>query len=209
MGALTAFDLQPWIEKFNIENFIETGTGDGTSLKYALSFPFKKLYSVDFDEKMYNKAMSISDSRLNLYNDYSTVFLKEVLPSIKGNSLIYLDAHLGKSDYGEMSQEEALRIYKEQALPLKQEIEIILQSLNIQNSIIIIDDWILYSPYHDYDTIKEGVIWKHSQLQKELGLETNEDQIVSLLAPYFSIEVATRHQGYLICTPKDSNKNEI
>ena len=46
MGHLQAFNVQEMINKFNIQGYIETGTGIGDSLSYALKFSFKKLYSI-------------------------------------------------------------------------------------------------------------------------------------------------------------------
>ena len=52
MGEITAFDLSVLKNKYEIKNYVETGTGEAVSLQYALKFGFSKYYTVDIDEDL-------------------------------------------------------------------------------------------------------------------------------------------------------------
>lgn len=204
MGALTAFDLKPWIEKYNLKTYRETGTGEAVSLKHALNYPFEKMYTVDADEQWTTNAKSISD-RVKCVNNLSTDAIDDDF-DIDDNEpcLWFLDAHfLGGADFHKISYEESLRKFGWDSFPLYNELKIINARRLIGKDVIVIDDWILYDPNRDYETIKHGVVWKYSKLQEELGLETPSKPIIDLLSNTHNITISLQHQGYLVATPKE------
>ena len=203
MGELHAFKLEEYFEKFKIENYIETGTGQGISLSYALKYPFKNLYSIDIDDELIATAKKkFTDPRLELIHNYSTNGIYDIVQKTKDiPTIFFLDAHFPGADFGKMSYEESIRTFNETAFPLKEEIEIIQQYKNFKNDIIIIDDFIIYEE-GDYDTIKVGITWKYQWLQKELNLETNSKFIYDVFNDTHNFKKDIRHQGYLVITPK-------
>ena len=60
------------IKVFNLKNFVESGTGDGSSMKIAADLNlFENLYGIDLDEDLYNRAVSMFKSSVKMYNGYS------------------------------------------------------------------------------------------------------------------------------------------
>lgn len=205
MGALTAFDLDIFIEKYKVEIYRETGTGQGVSLRHALSYPFKKLYSVDADGEWIRKAQNeLGRNNLFLVTSKSTDAIKSNF-ELEDSSpcLWFLDAHfLGGADFHKTSYEQSLSQFGWDSLPLENELKIIQSMRDWSKDVIIIDDWILYDPNRDYETISVGAVWKHRDLQTSLGLETVPGPILDLLCPTHNIEISLKHQGYLVATPK-------
>ena len=95
MGSLLNIgDLTDLYAKYGIVNFIETGIGKGTSIKYALKHSFfKQLISIDIDQKAID-AVKITDPRCQLLCGSSPIVLETILPQLKGPTLFWLDAHL-------------------------------------------------------------------------------------------------------------------
>jgi hypothetical protein len=206
MGALHAFDLVPFIEEFKLNTYFETGTGEAVSLKYALKFPFEKLYSVDIDKELIDNlsGLQAENPRLTLINNYSSKALEEFVPTLDKDKpvLFFLDAHFPGADFHKITYEESIRKYQKDAFPLEDEINIIKNLRDTSNDMFIIDDFILYEKNHDYETIKHGVIWRYEWLQKELSLETDSNFIYKKFEDTHNFKVDIKHQGYLIITPK-------
>ena len=47
MGTLRYFDLEKLKNDYNCDFLVETGTFEGDSVKYASSFSFKKIFSIE------------------------------------------------------------------------------------------------------------------------------------------------------------------
>jgi hypothetical protein len=210
MGQITAFNLQDFIDDYGIKLYFETGTGEGISLEYALKYKFDKLYSVDIDGELITNAKNKFQNNQNveLIHDYSTNAIKTYLPTIDKESPIFffLDAHFPGADFHKISYEESIREFKKDAFPLEDELNSIVKNRDTSKDVFIIDDFILYEPEGDYETIKHGVVWKYNWLQEELDLVTNSKFIYDLFRDTHDFVKDIRHQGYLIIKPK---KNEI
>ncbi len=206
MGRLHDFDLQPWIEEYDIENFIETGVGKyGYGLFYAKKFKFKRILSTDIDKIHYKNALKMfkRDSRIQIHFDNSKDFLNNVLP-IDGNILFWLDAHFpvyyqkGHFDkYVPLTEEYKNEIPKNIRLPLEDELRVIIEKQDISSSVFLIDDYRCYEP--DSDDFENG---KHPQ-KDVLGLDELDSNIFTeLLGPTHDLVIDRRDSGYLIATPK-------
>lgn len=206
MGQITAFNLQNFIDDFGIQIYFETGTGEGVSLEYAAQFPFKQLYSVDIDGELVEKSkQKFKDvDNIKIIHDYSSNAIKEFIPNIdkKSPTLFFLDAHFPGADFHKLTYEQSIRQFKKDAFPLEEELNEIIKSRDTSNDVIIIDDFILYEPEGDYETIKQGIVWKYKWLQEELNLETNSAFIYELFNSTHNFVKDERHQGYLIIKPK-------
>jgi len=210
MGQITAFDLNYFINNFKTTVYFETGTGIGESLSYANKYNFNKFFTVDIDKELSNRIKERYSHQKNIevICDYSKNAIIDYLPKIpqSDNILFFLDAHFPGADFHKISYEESIRTYKEDAFPLQKELELIIKYRDVKNDVFVIDDFVLYEN-GDYDTIKEGVVWKYEWLQEELGLKTNSDFIYNLFEKTHDFRKDTRHQGYLVITPKIKNEN--
>lgn len=215
MGALYAFDLQPFIDKYGLRCYYETGTGEGISFRHALKYDFDIYATVDIDydlgKALVDQLIKEYDSKFRekilVYNDTSKKAIAQwgevwKLPEYNFPSMFFLDAHFPGADFHKISYEESLRTYMKDAFPLEDELRLIKELRDTSKDVIIIDDFILYED-GDYDTIREGVTWNYGWLQDELGLQTNSQFIYDLFGETHNFTKDTRHQGYLILTPKD------
>ena len=79
MGGLVAFELQQWIDDYNLTTFLETGVGaHGYGIEYAQKYPFEKIVSVDIDKVYYERAVNKFKNykRVEIYYDNSEDFFK-------------------------------------------------------------------------------------------------------------------------------------
>jgi hypothetical protein len=147
-------DIDRLIKKFKVKNIIETGTSGGATSKYlAAYYPKLKIYTSEIHEPTYLCAKSnFSNTTLPEDNYYtkkisqpvsnitallgsSDKVLKDLLPTLSGTSLFYLDAHW--NDYW----------------PLHDELIVI--SENFKNDcIIVIDDFQVPNRPFGYDCYK-------------------------------------------------------
>lgn len=199
MGHLQAFNIQQFVEVFNLKGYIETGTGVGDSLGHALKFKeFEQLFSIDFDEDLYKKALvNFQDSRLHLYNNLSRIALPEILSIIPRdkNFLFFLDAHFPKADFGTDPDRyvKSVSEYGKDAIPLQEELTIIKNGRAGIKDVILIDDVWIYE-----DGPFEGGNW---QERSKLTIG-GRDFVTDLFKDTHEISVTYKQQGYLILIPK-------
>ena len=205
MGQLSTFDLTNWIEIYNLKTYFETGTGEGVSLSHAASYEFDQLFSVDIDGDLIysSKQKFIENKKINLLHNYSVEAISEILPTLDKdkNILFFLDAHFPGADFHKISYEESLRQFGKNSIPLQEELATIMSLRDVSNDVFIIDDLMLYEE-GDFESIRQGVIWKYKDLQKELNLITESNFIYDMFKDTHECIKDFRHQGYLIITPK-------
>lgn len=204
MGSITYFDLNNYINDYKCDIYVETGTGIADCLGHAIKYPFSKFYSVELDEELANDAkIKIPQKNVEIINDYSTNMLRNIVPNLpkEVSILFFLDAHFPGADFHKISYEESIKTYKEESLPLENEVNIILSKRDISKDVFIIDDWFLYQPELKYEA-HNTVNWSYKQLQDELGLMTDGGNIIKKFKFTHNHTVDPRHQGYLILTPK-------
>ena len=198
MGHVQAFDIQELINSFDIQGYIETGTGIGDSLSHALKFPFKKIYSIEYDTELFNKAISsFIDPRLEIINDLSKNALPKILSEIDNDDifLFFLDAHFPGADFGKAPDryQKSLKKYGEAALPLEDELKIIHEMRPLHKDILIIDDVWIYEkgPF-------EGGNWKERDKLSigDMGF------VAGIFKDLYNITKIYKQQGYLLLTPR-------
>lgn len=208
MGDLATFNLYDYIIKHNTYTYFETGTGIGDTLAQAMTYPFDKFYTVDIDDEILGRAKDRigTHDHVTYINAKSTDALKEFVPQLPADEpvLWFLDAHFPGADYEKISYEESLKQYMWDAFPLEEEINIIKSMRDTSNDVFIIDDFILYET-GDYDTIRQGVVWRYGWLQDELGLQTNSDFLYNAFSESHNFVKTLKQQGHLIITPKDAS----
>jgi hypothetical protein len=197
MGELFLHDLQKYIDEWECSVFVETGTGVGTGIEFALRYPFSKLYSIEYVEELYEACLeSFDDSRLTLLNHDSLTGLKQILEENKDvpSMLFWLDAHFPGADFGFNSYDHMIDV-PELHKPLAAEIELIAKSRPDKNDVFIIDDLQIYEdgPFELLDP-------QFKEKYGDLGIDFIHDN-------YGKTHVMTRdyrHQGFMILTPKTS-----
>lgn len=80
-------------ESFGISTFIETGTCHGETVERVQGI-FKSIYTVELSPELFDKAQIKLDQTAKCYYGKSVTFLKDVLPQLGEQPLLYwLDAH--------------------------------------------------------------------------------------------------------------------
>ena len=199
MGHLQAFNVQQLINDFSLKGYVETGTGVGDSLGHALNFKdFEKLFSIDFDEDLYKKALiNFQDSRLKLFNDLSRIALPEILETLptSENYLFFLDAHFPKADFGTDPDRyvKSVTDYGKDAIPLEEELRIIKSYRAFSKDVLVIDDVWIYE-----DGPFEGGNWRERQ-RVSIG---DRNFVEIIFKASHDIGLFYKQQGYLVLTPK-------
>jgi hypothetical protein len=143
--------------------YLETGTGQCNSLFTALrSKIFKKCYSIDIDTRIVENARKLLPSA-EIFLGESTFTLSSLLRNdLKqyNSILFFLDAHFPGADYFN----EKYDINAPNAIPLKQELELIKKYRNNCKDVIICDDARIYSDKWNWEAgqlflVKEGCNW--------------------------------------------------
>tara|TARA_R110002072_G_scaffold273253_3_gene434052 strand:- start:12937 stop:13506 length:570 start_codon:yes stop_codon:yes gene_type:complete len=141
MGSNSSFNIDELISSNHLVNYVETGTGMGGCLAHALKFPFKRCVSVDVDEEFYNDA-KLKYPSCELHLGESLGMLREVLPTLEGNTLFFLDAHFPGADF--KGEEYGLCKDEDRRIPLQRELEIICKYRKGMADVLLIDDLRIY-----------------------------------------------------------------
>ena len=204
MGSISEFNLNDYIRDYRCDIYVETGTGIADCLSYAVKFPFNKFYSIELDEDLVVEAKKkVPLGNVSIINNYSTKALVELLPTLPKETpvLFFLDAHFPGADFHKITYEESIKKYKNDALPLEEEVNIILENRDITKDVFFVDDWFLYQPELSYEA-HNTKNWVYKPLQDELGLMTDGNSVIKKFELTHDITIDPRSQGYLIMTPK-------
>jgi len=198
MGSLRRFKPQVFIDKFNCNTLIETGTGNGISLEYCAQYRFSKLYSIEIHEKIYQAARDkfAHDKRIEILNSSSAAALEKILPTLGADDrvLFWLDAHFpgvfcGLARPGD-EKDDNIR------LPLEQELSIIAAHRG-PGDVILVDDLRIYED----GPFQEGNLpdfWK-TTMPESLR---NIDFVYRLFGDTHDIQRLYNDTGYLSITPR-------
>ena len=182
MSALNTIDLNNF--KKDCEVFFETGSCFGDGIDYALTFDFKKIISVEVEDKkiplLVEKYKSIDKVKI-IHDTSINAFAKE-LPNIKSNIIFWLDAHypdLIYSNHADPTSDNYERIVR---MPLEQELSFIKRQRIGFKDVIIFDDlncfidngkrmpdWLKPKIHFEKDFYKKIFSNTHDFLQLEIG----------------------------------------
>lgn len=193
MGDLKRHDIQFYIDKFNLDTYIETGTGEGVTLQHALQFKFKNVYSIEIFEEIYKTAVEKfknDNCQILLGNSYE--ILKNLLPKLNNNKILFfLDAHFPGADFHYTKYDDEKDMDKR--LPLYKELHNIINIYNVIGSVFIIDDLRIYE-----DGPFEAGNWCDRKKMGGNGIKF----IYEMFEKTHNIVKDYRDQGYIILTPK-------
>lgn len=140
----------------DFDHFVETGTYKADTTLAAASL-FKDVHSFEIVEALHNesKEKCRHHSNIHLHLGDTMKLLPTILPSIKGPCVWFLDAHQSGQDTSNNGT----------CVPLLDELNLILSSIECTSNVFIIDDVRLFSKYWDWEGISlasiEKVFQKH------------------------------------------------
>lgn len=194
MGSLRHFDLKYYIEKYNIEFLIETGTYKGDAVAYALQFNLKNIHSVELIENFFHESNNRfkNNNRVTIINNSSKNGLIEIFSKYSiGKCIFWLDAHLLNLYQNKYSSDYKNK--KELLIPLEEELKVIVQNKEFSNDVFIIDDLRIY----ERGNFRNGE-WLKVIESGHGGIEF----IFNLLEKTHTIQRIYDDEGYILCLPK-------
>lgn len=191
MGVIYFFNLNDFINRYKLNVFIESGTGDGDGIQYATTFPFKKIYSIEYVGEVAKRARDrFPDERVRIIDGDSSTWLRRFLPLLEGDRILFwLDAHFPGLDH--TKENKLMDVSNDINTPLENELRAIKSSRSYNEDVIIIDDLRIYID-GDYE------LGNHL-LGPTVG---NIDFVYELFSETHTIEICNSHTGYLILLPK-------
>ena len=194
MGQLNeAIQVKNVLDFYNIDNFVETGTGAAEVVRSISNIKSDlNIHTIEIIEEIFKKN-KISNSYLtnvNWHLGQSSEVMPEILPQLEGNTLFWLDAHFPGADFGLASygDEEDL----DKRLPLRSELEIIVEGRDVSNDVFVIDDLRVYE-----DGPFETGNWVERNLYGGDGISFIED----LFEDTHFVVRSYNKQGFVILLP--------
>jgi len=103
MGELNQHNLSAYIQKYGCSYFIETGTGIGTGLSFAIKHRFAEFISIEINRELFERAKSkfLEHKHVMILNESSIDGLNTAIDSLPDNDriLFWLDAHFPGADF--------------------------------------------------------------------------------------------------------------
>ena len=146
MGQLNeAIEVKNVLDFYGIKNFVETGTGLAEVVRAVHDVDSSlTIHTIEVVPEIYeqNNIRFSYLKKVNWHLGESARVLSEVVPTLEGNTLFWMDAHFPGADVGLSSYGDEKDIDKR--LPLRKELETILENRDVSNDVIVIDDLRIY-----------------------------------------------------------------
>ena len=194
--------LKKMLQDFGIKNFVESGTGDGSSMDKVLLTEIKlSAYGVELDDELY---ANLEEKYGNLgyvllYKGYTEDQFVRVMEDLDdAPTLFWLDAHFPGADYGDASYGAEEDIDKR--LPMEKELRVMKDNRDLSNDIIFMDDLRIY-----VDRPFVAGSWPQRKLYGADGYDFVEEIIGDT-------HILIEHhgdQGYLLAFPIDTSEEKI
>ena len=147
-----AIEIKNVLDFYDIKNFVETGTGQADVVQSVVEADDTlNVHTIEVIPEIYDKN-KINFSYLkdvNWHLGTSFDILPEILPDLKGTTLFWMDAHFPGADFGLSSYGDEKD--DDKRLPLKKELETIVENRDVTNDVFVIDDLRIYEdgPFGD------------------------------------------------------------
>lgn len=195
MGTLNDHNLHAYKDKHNTSVLVETGTGQGVAIVYALKADcFDSIYSIETVRQLFqgNLHLQIDNPQVNLHEGISVDCLPRILKEVSAEKpiLFWLDAHFPGADFG-MCAYDMFKGDEKIHAPLRLELESIVKHRpSYTKDVFIIDDYALYR--------REG-----SKLINHPGyIGGGIDFIRNMFESTHTLVIDPRDNGYIILEPK-------
>jgi hypothetical protein len=151
MASLKRFNLRALSASTCIDTLVETGTGEGLSVRWALQCQFRAIHSVELEISLHARAEQFFTGIpfVHLSQGESTSFLLGLLPNLPGPKLVFLHAHLaGDADFELSSFDPSIKA--PESFPLLDEVKL-LQNFFGPKDVLIVDDARMFQAGHFQD----------------------------------------------------------
>lgn len=159
--------IKEFSSKYKIATLVETGTYMG-DMVYAMRNQFSEIYSIEFSQVLYERAKLrfANQKNVHLLQGDSALRMQEVVQSVKGPAIFWLDAHYSGGITGRADLET----------PIVKEIEFILS--RPENHVLIIDDARCFNGTHDYPVV-EAIRAQIQSLKPAYAVYVKYDAIIA------------------------------
>lgn len=205
MGNLFKLDIKPVLEKFNIKNFIETGTLYGDCIKNILytGHKFDKIYTIEIVQMLAESAgFQFGDNKtVSVINNNSVDGLTKIFnEGLNGPTMFWLDAHFPGVDSGHNTMSTDV----DHNMPLKDELELIKKHRSNCNDVIIMDDMWIFEDFPELPvTFDQHMINHRRSLRRaDITNENSIDWITDMFKDTHTSKTVLIDQGFLILFPK-------
>jgi hypothetical protein len=218
MGQLTRFDLNPLVDSFQLKNYVETGTGLGVSLCYAiLNKSLVDFYSIEIDTGLANSEALIksinevktSNQNVTIINSNSLQALRSLLQNSVDDkpTLFFLDAHFPGADFFDTTYADSIDNSSINGLPLLLELaEISISRNGAKNDLIIIDDLFLFDSGEfafDREHTASANSIRSILRNRDMFLGGSISTVIRLMfGPHRKFRRFYENQGYLMILPE-------
>jgi hypothetical protein len=195
--------LKKMLQAFGIKNFVETGTGTGSSMDAVLLTEEVEIhYGNELNDKLFAQLMHKYSENENvvLYSGYSEDCMAEILSELNDSpTLFWLDAHFPDVAWGEDGGDYTVGD-DQKRLPMETELRIMKENRDLSNDIIIMDDLRIY-----VDRNYEAGSW---EMRSSAGAD-GYDFVEELIGDTHILIEHHGQQGYLLCFPVNSPEEKI
>lgn len=185
MSGFQDLNISYYIQKYGVENFVETGCYTGDGINHALAHGLTA-YSCDIIPKYVAHCKARFGPGTYIYTKHSADFLTDIVDVIPGRCLFWLDAHFPEL-YDGVSKT------KEEFFPLVKELQIVSKKPGVENDVILVDD--IRVIISDDNPIKQ-------EFDERYKIYGNTIKELTDLFPNHNSEIVNFQEGLLIFTPK-------
>ena len=144
-----------WLFQYPNDVLVETGSGGGGGIQYALKFGFKEIHSIEINPAHHEICVKMfkNQSNVHLYLGDSIAVLPQILSRIKDKSTFLLDAHVM----------DVKSIHGEKICPILEELKLILnhgKKMGVRHSILVDDLKFFSGSVEAFDNIRHTDIEK-------------------------------------------------
>lgn len=202
MGKINnAIHILETCNTFNIQTFIETGTGTGDAIKTMLQYNSQlSIHSIEIMEQLHasNLQQFHGFPNVHLHLGRSSDVLFDITSRLLEPTLFWLDAHYPGADYG-LSTYDAEQD-KTVQLPLEHELTIIKSQKDISCDVFVMDDLRIYED----GPFQNGNINVNGLTRREIG--SNSINLDTIFASTHHVFKSYKCEGFILAFPNYISK---